>query len=109
MQTPKARFAHLVDAGVLDSMKSSIVDVSDGRYMPPYVRNFGKIVDWIVDGIMMYNNQDVEADTSVQKGLRSRFAPRGRFSWKETTVAQLNRWLHKRYSEYAESVGLAAR
>ena len=37
MQTPKARFAHLVDAGVLDSMESSIVDVGDGRYMPPYV------------------------------------------------------------------------
>ena len=88
------------------------ITIRVGLCFPPEsleVRNFGKIVDWIVDGIMMYNNQDVEADTSVQKGLRSRFAPRGRFSWKETTVAQLNRWLHKRYSEYAESVGLVAR
>ena len=37
MQTPKERFSRLVDADVLDSMKSSIVDVSDGCYMPPYV------------------------------------------------------------------------
>ena len=87
------------------------ITIRVGLCFPPAsleVRNFGKIVDWIVDGIMMYNNQDVEADTSVQKGLRSRFAPRGRFSWKETTVAQLNRWLHKRYAEYAEETGLVA-
>lgn len=88
------------------------ITIRVGLCFPPeslQVRNFGKIVDWIVDGIMMYNDQDVEADTSVQKGLRSRFAPRGRFSWKETTVAQLNRWLHKRYAEYAEETGLVAR
>jgi phenylpropionate dioxygenase-like ring-hydroxylating dioxygenase large terminal subunit len=81
-----------------------------GLCVPPdslKVRNFEKIIEWIVDGIMMYNDQDVVADSAVQKGLRSRFAPRGRFSWKETTVAQLNRWLYKRYESYAESVGLA--
>lgn len=88
------------------------ITIRVGLCFPPeslQVRNFGKIVDWIVDGIMMYNNQDVEADTSVQKGLRSRFAPRGRFSWKETTVAQLNRWLHLRYAAYAEEVGLVTK
>ena len=73
---------------------------------PPKCRNFGKIIDWVVDGIMMYNDQDVVADTAVQKGLRSRFAPRGRFSWKETTVVQLNRWLYQRYRAYAESEAL---
>jgi phenylpropionate dioxygenase-like ring-hydroxylating dioxygenase large terminal subunit len=70
------------------------------------VENFGKRIEWIVDGIMMYNDQDVVADTAVQKGLKSRFAPRGPFSWKETTVAQLNRWLCTRYRAYAEDVGL---
>jgi phenylpropionate dioxygenase-like ring-hydroxylating dioxygenase large terminal subunit len=80
-----------------------------GLCVPPQaleVENFGKRIDWLVDGIMMYNDQDVVADTAVQKGLRSRFAPRGPFSWKETTVVQLNRWLYKRYREYAEAVGL---
>ena len=85
------------------------ITIRVGLCVPPEalkVRNFGKIIDWIVDGIMMYNDQDVVADTAVQKGLRSRFAPRGRFSWKETTVAQLNRWLYQRYLAYAESQAL---
>jgi hypothetical protein len=80
-----------------------------GLCVPPAaleVENFGKRIDWLVDGIMMYNDQDVVADTAVQKGLRSRFAPRGPFSWKETTVVQLNRWLFKRYREHAAALGL---
>ena len=80
-----------------------------GISVPPQamaVENFGKRIEWLVDGIMMYNDQDVVADTAVQKGLRSRFAPRGPFSWKETTVNQLNRWLVQRYREYAEDSGL---
>lgn len=75
-----------------------------GLCVPPdslSVENFAKRIDWIVDGIMMYNDQDVVADTSVQKGTRSRWAPRGRMSWKETTVVQLYRWLFKRYRDYA--------
>jgi phenylpropionate dioxygenase-like ring-hydroxylating dioxygenase large terminal subunit len=82
-----------------------------GLCVPPAtleVENFGKRIDWVVDGIMMYNDQDVVADTSVQKGTRSRFAPRGRNSWKETTVVQLNRWLFKRYREYAVDNGLVS-
>jgi phenylpropionate dioxygenase-like ring-hydroxylating dioxygenase large terminal subunit len=70
------------------------------------VKNFDYLVKWIVDGVMMYNDQDVAADTSVQKGLRSQFAPRGPFSWKETTIVQLNRWLVRRYRQYAEAEGL---
>jgi hypothetical protein len=70
------------------------------------VENFTKRIEWIIDGIMMYNDQDVVADTSVQKGLRSRFAPRGHMSWKETTVVQLYRWLYSRYRSYAEEQGL---
>lgn len=70
------------------------------------VKNFEHVVRWIVDGVMMYNEQDVEANTKVQTGLRSRFAPRGPFSWKETTIWQLNRWLVTRYRAAAEEMGL---
>jgi phenylpropionate dioxygenase-like ring-hydroxylating dioxygenase large terminal subunit len=80
-----------------------------GLCVPPEaltLENFGKRIEWLVDGIMMYNDQDVEADTRVQKGHRSRFSPRGPMSWKETTVVQLNRWLFKHYREYAETLGL---
>jgi phenylpropionate dioxygenase-like ring-hydroxylating dioxygenase large terminal subunit len=86
------------------------ITIRVGICVPPdavEVENFTKRIDWIVDGIMMYNDQDVIADTSVQKGLRSRFASRGPMSWKETTVVQFYRWLFSRYSAYAEDHGLA--
>jgi hypothetical protein len=35
----------------------------------------------------------------VQKGLRSRYAPRGRYSWQEGAQSQFNRWLVHRYQE----------
>ncbi|HEX7095052.1 MAG TPA: aromatic ring-hydroxylating dioxygenase subunit alpha [Acidimicrobiales bacterium] len=48
-------------------------------------------------GVDNFNRQDVYADTMVQRGLRSRFGPRGRYSWQEGTLPQFNRWLVKRY------------
>jgi phenylpropionate dioxygenase-like ring-hydroxylating dioxygenase large terminal subunit len=48
-------------------------------------------------GVDNFNVQDVYADTMVQRGLRSRFAPRGRYSWQEGTLPQFNRWLVERY------------
>jgi phenylpropionate dioxygenase-like ring-hydroxylating dioxygenase large terminal subunit len=41
--------------------------------------------------------QDVHATTQVQRGLRSRFAPRGRYAWQEESHRQFNRWLVQRY------------
>ena len=41
--------------------------------------------------------QDMHVDEQVQKGLRSRFAPRGRYSWQEGAQGQFNRWLVHRY------------
>ena len=83
-----------------------------GLCVPPEstrVRNFEKLMSWVVDGIMMYNDQDVRADTLVQIGNKSRFANRGPMSWKETTVVQLNRWLVSRYRRYAEDQGFVTK
>ncbi len=41
--------------------------------------------------------QDFHVDALVQQGLRSRFAPRGRYSWQEGAQTQFNRWLVQRY------------
>ncbi len=41
--------------------------------------------------------QDMHVDEQVQKGLRSRFAPRGRYSWQEGAQGQFNQWLIHRY------------
>ena len=43
------------------------------------------------------NQQDRAIDAAVQLGLRSRFAPRGRYSWQEGGQIALNRWLVQRY------------
>jgi hypothetical protein len=41
--------------------------------------------------------QDMHVDSLVQVGLRSRFAPRGRYSWQEGAQGQFNHWLVLRY------------
>jgi nitrite reductase/ring-hydroxylating ferredoxin subunit len=41
--------------------------------------------------------QDRHVDTLVQRGLRSRFAIRGRYSWQEQTHREFNKWLVERY------------
>ena len=48
-------------------------------------------------GVQVFVQQDQDATTKVQQGLRSRFAPRGRYSWQEESHIQFNRWLVKRY------------
>ncbi len=41
--------------------------------------------------------QDLHVDALVQVGLRSRFAPRGRYSWQEGAQRAFNGWLAPRY------------
>jgi hypothetical protein len=36
-------------------------------------------------------------DVLVQKGLHSKYAPRGRYSWQEGAQSLFNRWLVPRY------------
>lgn len=43
--------------------------------------------------------QDMHVDSLVQVGLRSRFAPRGRYSWQEGAQGQFNQWLVPRYRD----------
>jgi nitrite reductase/ring-hydroxylating ferredoxin subunit len=53
--------------------------------------------------------QDMHVDAQVQIGLRSRFAPRGRYSWQEGAQGQFNRWLVARYQDqWARMRGPAA-
>ena len=50
-------------------------------------------------GVQVFVKQDQDATTKVQQGLRSRFAPRGRYSWQEESHIQFNRWLVQRYRQ----------
>jgi phenylpropionate dioxygenase-like ring-hydroxylating dioxygenase large terminal subunit len=66
-------------------------------------RRFQEIQALSSTGLTELMKQDVAATMSVQRGLKSRFAPRGRFSWQEEPIPHFNRWLVKRYREALES------
>ncbi len=51
-------------------------------------------------GVQVFVEQDQDATTKVQRGMGSRFAARGRYSWQETTHWELNRWLVQRYRRH---------
>lgn len=60
--------------------------------------SFQHKVDMNMAASMAIIAQDMHVDEQVQKGLRSRFAPRGRYSWQEGAQSQFNRWLVHRYT-----------
>jgi phenylpropionate dioxygenase-like ring-hydroxylating dioxygenase large terminal subunit len=61
---------------------------------------FDKLFEMAQAGVDNFNVQDVYATTMVQKGLRSRYGPRGRYSSQEGTLPQFNRWLVRRYRDH---------
>jgi len=48
-------------------------------------------------GVRVFVEQDTDATTKVQRGLHSRFAARGRYSWQEESHVQFNKWLVDQY------------
>lgn len=50
------------------------------------------------------NEQDIYTNTRMQQGQRSRYAGRGRYSWQEGTLPQMNRWLTLRYLAHARAL-----
>jgi hypothetical protein len=52
-----------------------------------------------LSGIVM---EDVVTQEALQRGHASRFTPRGRLSWLETTIPQMNGWLLERYKSAVE-------
>ena len=58
---------------------------------------FRQTLEMQVSGVEFFNNQDLPANTAVQRGMESRFAPRGRYSWQESVLADFNTWLIERY------------
>ena len=78
------------------------IDVEIGTLLHPDTFEhpmFGHLQEMAAAGVQMFVEQDQDATTRVQMGLRSRFAPRGRYSWQEESHVQFNRWLVKRYTE----------
>ena len=55
----------------------------------------------------IFGQQDERTNAMLQKGMRSRFAPRGRYSHLEGTLPQFNRWLMERFNEHTGESGKA--
>jgi phenylpropionate dioxygenase-like ring-hydroxylating dioxygenase large terminal subunit len=50
-------------------------------------------------GVQVFVRQDQDATAKVQRGMHSRYAARGRYSWQEESHVQFNRWLVQRYRD----------
>ncbi len=48
-------------------------------------------------GVQVFVKQDQDATMKVQRGMHSRYAARGRYSWQEESHVQFNKWLVQRY------------
>ena len=72
----------------------------------------GAMQNPMFDQLMAFNqesvreivSQDLHVDEMVQLGLKSKFAPRGRYSWQEGAQRQLNLWLVDRYRRGWQSI-----
>ncbi len=60
---------------------------------------FEQKVNMMMAGATEIMEQDQHVDLLVQQGLRSRFAPRGRYSWQEGAQQAFNCWLVPRYQQ----------
>jgi phenylpropionate dioxygenase-like ring-hydroxylating dioxygenase large terminal subunit len=65
---------------------------------------FDRLMKFNQDSVAEIVSQDLHVDEMVQQGLKSKFAPRGRYSWQEGAQRQLNVWLVDRYRRGWEQV-----
>ncbi len=76
------------------------IDVEIGYLFHPSALDhpmFDHLLQMSDAGVQVFVRQDQDATTKVQRGMRSRFAARGRYSWQEESHVQFNRWLVQRY------------
>jgi phenylpropionate dioxygenase-like ring-hydroxylating dioxygenase large terminal subunit len=79
------------------------IDVEIGYLLHPSALDhpmFDHLMQMSDAGVQVFVRQDQDATTKVQRGMRSRFAARGRYSWQEASHVQLNRWLVQRYRDH---------
>lgn len=64
--------------------------------LPEFEAKYGEAME----GWVPIMEQDAEINRLVARGLRSRFAGRGRYSWQEEPIAYFGRWLSERYETH---------
>ena len=78
------------------------IDLEIGYMFHPSAREhpmFEHLLEMSDAGVQVFVTQDQDATTKVQRGLYSRFAARGRYSWQEESHVQFNRWLVEQYRD----------
>ena len=91
-----------------DAVLYLIMEAEDADYHSMMIGTLvqpGAMEDPMFERVMKINNdsvseivaQDQHVDLLVQRGLKSKFAPRGRYSWQEGAQRQFNLWLVDRY------------
>ena len=81
---------------------ASTIDVEIGYLLHPSALEhpmFDHLFQMSDAGVQVFVAQDQDATTKVQRGMTSRFAARGRYSWQEESHVQFNRWLVQRYRD----------
>lgn len=79
---------------------ASTIDVEIGYLFHPSALEhpmFDHLLTMSDAGVQVFVQQDQDATTKVQRGLTSRFAARGRYSWQEESHVQFNQWLVQHY------------
>lgn len=98
-------FLVIPDSASRTSMEIGYLYPSSTAELPDFDERF----DFSMTYWLPIIEQDNEINRRVQKGLNSRFAPRGRYSWLEGALVGFNRWLVDCYeSAAAEDEHLAA-
>lgn len=85
-----------------DAVDSTVMEV--GYLYPPStteLADFDERFELAMSSWLPIIDQDNEINSRVQRGLGSRFAPRGRYSWLEGALVGFNRWLVQCYQSAA--------
>jgi phenylpropionate dioxygenase-like ring-hydroxylating dioxygenase large terminal subunit len=79
------------------------IDLEIGYLLHPEAPNhpmFDHLFQMSDAGVQVFVRQDQDATTKCQRGMHSRFAARGRYSWQEASHIEFNRWLVQRYRKH---------
>ncbi|MBI4883710.1 MAG: aromatic ring-hydroxylating dioxygenase subunit alpha [Actinobacteria bacterium] len=82
---------------------ANTIDVEIGYLFHPSALDnpmFDHLLNMSDAGVQVFVKQDQDATAKVQRGLNSRHAARGRYSWQEESHIQFNKWLVQRYRQH---------
>lgn len=90
------RIVHPTAPGMINITFGNLIQKKHLR--PKRLKEVRKMIRY---GMVVLGRQDSATNAAVQKGLRSKWAPRSRYAWQEDSLPAFNRWLVTRYKRAA--------